>query len=109
MKNNRYPPNWQAIAESKKREANYVCERCGLDCCPSWYGRLVGYSLGDRKRLEMSVHHADYCPENNTAENLKALCSSCHLYYHQRRKGNILTGQLPIPGIVHFRDQSGSK
>jgi len=44
MQKNRYPPDWQAIAENKKRAVNYVCERCGLDCCPSWYGRLVGYS-----------------------------------------------------------------
>jgi hypothetical protein len=100
MKISRYPPNWQAITEEKKRLANWTCERCKLDGCPAWYAKLLGYSFGKQKQLELSVHHCDYNPENNAPENLIVLCSACHLYYHQRRKGNLTQGQLPIPGLI---------
>jgi hypothetical protein len=68
-----------------------------LDGCPAWYAQWLGYSITEQKRLELAVHHSDYCPENNQPQNLKVLCSACHLYYHQRQKGNLLPGQLALP------------
>ena len=59
----------------------------------------IGKSRYPSKQLEMSVHHADYRPENNEPENLMALCSACHLYYHRNGQGNILDGQLLIHGL----------
>ncbi len=96
MKDNRYPHNWKAISEERKRAANWICQDCGLDCCPSWFGKLLGYSRSDRKRLEMSVHHSDYVPENNSLSNLIPLCSACHLKRHIRGKGNEVPGQLKL-------------
>jgi len=86
MKDPRYPENWQAIALTKKLSVNWRCEDCGLKCLdPS-----------ERKRREMSVHHQDYDPSNNSPENLAALCSSCHLKKHSGCKGNISPGQLSL-------------
>ncbi|MFM7575617.1 MAG: HNH endonuclease [Microcystaceae cyanobacterium] len=99
-KDDRYPTNWSEIAEEQKRLANWTCQRCGLDGCPAWYAQLVGYSLSQQKRLELSVHHCDYNPANNAPENLKVLCSGCHLFYHQRGQGNLLAGQLFIPQVI---------
>lgn len=94
----RYSPNWKEIAQAKKRSVGWMCERCGLQCLEPGQGETL--SVRERYRRRMAVHHADYNPGNNTPENLMALCSTCHLYYHQRRKGNQLLGQLSIPGMA---------
>jgi 5-methylcytosine-specific restriction endonuclease McrA len=91
MKDPRYPENWTAIALTKN---GWRCEDCGLKCLdPALKSELP---LSERKRREMSVHHSDYDPSNNSPENLAALCSSCHLKKHARCKGNISPGQLSL-------------
>ncbi len=94
MKDDRYPPDWKAIALKKKQSVNWICERCGVQCLKPGEGK--GLSVSDRHRLRMSVHHCDYDPGNNTPENLRALCSSCHLHYHSRQQGNMTPGQLSL-------------
>lgn len=91
-----YPPDWPAIALNKKQSVNWTCENCGRVCYPSWYGDLLGATKSERKQHELSVHHQDYNPGNNSPSNLIALCSACHLKKHLRRRGNITPGQLTL-------------
>jgi len=93
MKSN-YSPDWPVIALSKKRAANWTCEECGLKCLAP--DSKSGLSLSDRKRLELSVHHQNYNPLDNSPSNLIALCSRCHLGKHLRKKGSITPGQLAL-------------
>jgi predicted HNH restriction endonuclease len=44
----------------------------------------------------LTVHHANYTPEDNRAENLIPLCTACHLSYHTRKKSNVTPGQLSL-------------
>ena len=64
LKRERYPENWEEIAEEVKRRAGYRCENCGS---PSIPGRIL------------TVHHLDLNPQNNDLNNLVALCQVCHL------------------------------
>lgn len=67
----KYPPNWNEIAEAIKAKHNYCCERCGHKHEPE-----TGYTL--------TVHHLDGNPQNNEAWNLVALCQRCHLSIQAR-------------------------
>ncbi len=67
-----------AIAMKKKQFVNWVCELCGVQCLKPRERKKL--SVSDRHRLRMSVHHCNYDPGNNALENLRALCSSCHLF-----------------------------
>jgi hypothetical protein len=51
--NDRYSPDWTAIARNKKQSVNWVCERCGVQCLKPGEGK--GLSTGDRYRLRMAV------------------------------------------------------
>ena len=90
----RYPENWKAIALAKKQSVAWRCEKCGQKCLEA--GVKTKLSLSDRKRFELSVHHQDYDPENNSPENLIALCSGCHLSKHSMKRGNVTPGQLVL-------------
>ena len=94
MRDPRYPKNWNAIALTKKQSVAWRCEKCGQKCLES--GVKTKLSLSDRKRFELSVHHQDYDPENNSPENLIALCSGCHLSKHSMKRGNVTPGQLSL-------------
>ncbi len=88
-----YSPDWPVIALAKKQAANWTCQECGRVCLQG----KSKLSISERKRLEMAVHHWDGDPLNNSPDNLIALCTSCHLRKHQRRRGNITPGQLKLP------------
>jgi len=69
-----YPADWKLIATCVKEAADWVCQECGKPC----------YRPGDgMKRLSrdmvLTVHHIDHNPRNCAADNLVALCTSCHL------------------------------
>ncbi|MCY7336413.1 MAG: hypothetical protein LH613_09420 [Chamaesiphon sp.] len=49
-----------------------------------------------RSKYTAQVHHRDRQPSNSDPNNLVALCTGCHLYYHQRQTGNITPGQLSL-------------
>ncbi|MBD2651915.1 hypothetical protein H6G45_00110 [Synechocystis sp. FACHB-383] len=52
MKDNRYPPDWKAIALNKKQSVNWVCERFGVQCLKPGKGK--GLSTGDLLRQKLN-------------------------------------------------------
>ncbi|MBE9039367.1 HNH endonuclease [Oscillatoriales cyanobacterium LEGE 11467] len=93
--NSRYPDNWTDIATAIKTSARWRCEKCGMACIQSGED-TSGLSRSDRAIRTLTVHHRNYQPEDNRPENLMALCTGCHLSYHQRRRGNVSPGQLEL-------------
>jgi hypothetical protein len=49
-----------------------------------------------RLALTLTVHHSNFVPEDNRLSNLCALCTACHLSFHNRRRGNVSPGQLSL-------------
>ena len=91
-----YPKNWNQIATQIKQQSGYCCQRCGIQCLPP--GRSYRHLPRKvRSKYTAQVHHRDRQPTNNNADNLVALCTGCHLYYHQGQRGNISPGQLSLP------------
>lgn len=105
-----YPDNWEQIAHDVKQAANWHCEECGRpcrkpgeslqamkervqwngvieECWPSfeleWQQREVFalYEVPKPTRFVLTVAHLNHNPEDCRRENLKALCSVCHLKY----------------------------
>lgn len=74
MDRKRYPKNWDEIARKVKDEADWKCEHCGKQC------RRPGEPF-DTHRRTLTVAHMNHIPEDCSRENLKALCSVCHLRY----------------------------
>jgi hypothetical protein len=84
----RYPDNWTELATAIKAAARWRCQKCGKSCIKP--GEVVsGLSKSDRMARTLVVHHCNYKPEDNRPENLIAVCTGCHLGYHQRRRGNV--------------------
>lgn len=94
MDRSRYPADWDAIALAVKEQAGWVCRHCGQECLRPGAGEKLSKSA--KARLTLTVHHADFKPENNKPENLIPLCAPCHLRMHSPRKGNISPGQLAL-------------
>lgn len=105
----KYPPDWKSIAAEIKGAADWTCQECGRPCRKpgqSWC-EFVGGLLTDREmawyaqtcdevfsaedgffavverpqRFTLTVAHLDHDTTNNHPDNLKALCSGCHLRY----------------------------
>lgn len=74
MDRKRYPENWNEIALAVKEDAKWRCESCGTQCY------RPGEPCLDRRRV-LTVAHLDHTPENCARDNLRALCSVCHLRY----------------------------
>jgi hypothetical protein len=104
MDKSRYPKNWDAIARARKEAAGWHCEQCDRPCrqpgetrdefearlaerAEEWLEDLWEYQQdGDSVialprfvRFVLTVAHLNQDPGNNRPENLKALCSVCHL------------------------------
>ena len=129
MNRSLYPKNWDEIARRVKESSQWRCVECGKDC------RRPGESLndlidritnGDRfpedlyeaddeaefgyrlvpGRFVLTVAHLNHDPSDNSPENLRALCSVCHLrhdakHHARSRKSNRLkrlenNGQLTL-------------
>jgi hypothetical protein len=91
-----YPENWNQIATEIKQRSGYCCQRCGIQCLtPGNSYRHLPRRI--RSKYTAQVHHRDRQPFNNNPDNLVALCTGCHLHYHQGQKGNITPGQLSLP------------
>jgi hypothetical protein len=92
----RYPANWKQIAKDVKEAAGWRCQHCGQLCLrpgekPSSPNR------SEWTKAVLSVHHANFTPEDNTKENLLALCSPCHLALHAlAKRKNVSPGQLSL-------------
>ncbi|NEP10858.1 MAG: hypothetical protein F6K14_11720 [Symploca sp. SIO2C1] len=102
-----YPKNWESIALQIKEAADWHCQECQRPCkrpSQSWdefteelYGNAVhfgglkwyidlfdDYDPDDDpkyRRFVLTVAHLDHNPANCNRNNLKALCSVCHLRY----------------------------
>ena len=107
MDRNRYPKNWDAIAQAVKDEANWHCEECDRPCRkpgvnqfdfeewlldehPDWsvelYEEVETEEFGlvpvpRFQRFTLTVAHLDHTPENCDRANLRALCAPCHCRY----------------------------
>ncbi|MCC5653783.1 HNH endonuclease [Nostoc sp. XA013] len=91
----RYPENWSDIALEVKQSVGWRCSKCGLQCIrPGDDTSELSRSL--RMALTLTVHHFNFLPEDNRRENLSALCTACHLSFHNRRRGNVSPGQLSL-------------
>lgn len=90
----RYPNNWQEIALSVKESALWRCAKCHQQCLRP--GKQTGLTKSERCALTLTVHHRNRIPEDNRPENLIALCTACHLSYHNRGQSNVSPGQLSL-------------
>lgn len=70
MFKNNYPPNWRAIEERVKDEANWRCIRCGAP-----HGAPPNV---------LTARHFDGNKANSAWWNLPALCHRCHLSVQAR-------------------------
>lgn len=95
MSRDRYPENWQEIATSVKESASWRCQKCGKQCLQP-HEKNNGLSVSERRAMTLNVHHRNFRPEDNRLENLVAVCTGCHLEYHQNSRGNVPPGQLEL-------------
>ncbi|MGB7439568.1 MAG: HNH endonuclease [Coleofasciculaceae cyanobacterium] len=94
MSNHRYPDNWKEIATAIKETANWKCSKCHRQCLKP--GTKTELSCSERIAYTLTVHHWNRNPGDNRTENLVALCTGCHLFYHQGGKSNTSPGQLEL-------------
>ena len=95
----RNPDNWQQIALSVKENEGWRCAKCHQQCLRPGKlrpGKQSGLTKSERCALTLAVHHRNRIPEDNRPENLIALCTACHLSYHNRRQSNVSPGQLSL-------------
>lgn len=97
MRRELYPTNWDAIALSIKQQVNWRCEQCKRPCkrhgetLVDFEKRLLGGAklsefIGEKRgQYVLTVAHLDHNPGNNAPENLKALCTVCHLRYDAKQ------------------------
>jgi hypothetical protein len=91
----RYPNNWSDIALAIKEAALWRCLHCGKQCLRPGE-KPQDLTRSERAIATLTVHHANFTPEDNRPENLIALCAPCHLSIHQPRRGNVSPGQLSL-------------
>jgi hypothetical protein len=74
----RYANNWQDIALQVKMAAEWKCRHCGQQCLrPGEKPKQMTRS--EWTMLTLSVHHANFTPEDNRISNLIPLCAPCHI------------------------------
>ncbi|MBW4457946.1 MAG: HNH endonuclease [Nostoc indistinguendum CM1-VF10] len=95
MSRTRYSPDWKQIATAVKNSSDWRCSRCERPCLRPGE-KPPELTLSQRRVYNLQVHHYNFDPSDNRRENLAPLCSSCHLYYHRFRRGNISPGQLSL-------------
>jgi hypothetical protein len=92
----RYPDNWREIALSVKESALWRCTKCRQQCLRPDKQSNSNLTKSERCSLTLTVHHRNRIPEDNRPENLIALCTACHLSYHNRGQSNVSPGQLSL-------------
>jgi hypothetical protein len=83
----RYPANWQAIALGVKEKADWCCQECGRRCQrPDESMAQLRSRIGKARPRQylLTVAHLDQNPANCDDDNLKALCTVCHLRYDRQ-------------------------
>jgi hypothetical protein len=97
----RYPDNWSDIALAVKEAVGWRCRHCGKQCLRPGE-KSDGLTRSERTVVTLSVHHANFTPEDNNPENLIPLCAPCHLAIHTGRKGNVSPGQLSLFSFLNI-------
>ncbi|MHC5722703.1 MAG: HNH endonuclease [Nostoc sp.] len=94
----RYANNSDEIAIAVKQAAQWRCRHCGQKCLRPGE-KPKGLSRSEWTVMTLSVHHANFTPEDNRLENLIPLCTPCHISLHSRarRRSNTSPGQLELP------------
>jgi hypothetical protein len=88
-----YPKNWEAIAYRIKDRANWCCQECRRQCKrpdQDWSeflscGCVSGEMEAKPTRFILTVAHLNHIPSDCSDENLRALCTVCHLRYDARQ------------------------
>ncbi|HEY9762376.1 MAG TPA: hypothetical protein V6D07_07610 [Trichocoleus sp.] len=105
----RYPDDWEAIALEVKVKADWCCQDCSRQCQrPEESPEQLRSRIGKAKSRQylLTVAHLDQNPANCSGDNLKALCTGCHLRYDRQfraRQRSLLQewfGQLVIEEVV---------
>ena len=92
----RYPKDWHQIALNIKQAAGWRCQHCQRLCLRPGE-KPLSLTRSEWTHATLSVHHSNFMPEDNTKENLIALCTPCHLAVHGRTKrSNVSPGQLSL-------------
>ena len=81
-----YPKDQEKISKLYRKEQNYTCEDCGVQC-------------KDRKALHKKwwhLHHIDGVKTNNEKSNLACLCICCHSRKDEKHKENFSTPSQKI-------------
>lgn len=99
----RYPADWPAIALRLKEAAGWRCE-CTGECgrghanrCPEVHGQpaIMGSPW---RRIVIGVAHLNHTPEDCSDDNLRVMCSGCHLLYdtdhHAQTRREVAERQL---------------
>lgn len=80
------PPLWRRIREAVLERARHRCEGSpDYPECRAEHGKphpVTGAVV------VLTVAHMDHNPENNTKENLRALCQRCHLKHDEEQRMN---------------------
>lgn len=125
----RYPADWPWIRLEVLERANNACEFCGVrDRAWGWRDKVGEFyyatpseltALGHVKppftikgrggnllriiEIVLTVAHLDHTPENNSLDNLRALCQRCHLNHdrrhHVKNRYGPKPGQLRLAGV----------
>ena len=101
-----YPPDWNEIARSIKDAAGWRCEWCGVE-----HGATRINLKGKPYRVILTCAHLNHTPSDCSMENLRALCSACHLRYdvhlhrfnarQTRFRRKLESGQLILKGVMN--------
>lgn len=87
MRRELYPDDWEAIALRVKERADWRCEECGRECLrPGERLRKRFPKVKKPVRHVLTVAHLNHTPADCREENLRALCSVCHLRYDAPRR-----------------------
>jgi hypothetical protein len=95
IEKDRYPTHWPTLALDLKSKQEWTCEHCGKQCrkpkeplsvfAERVYGGIDGDDWKEAVdcpgKFVLTTAHLDQNPANNDPNNLRALCSGCHLNY----------------------------
>jgi predicted HNH restriction endonuclease len=98
-----YPSNWKELTITIKNSADWKCQKCGKVCIKPGDKIPDGWTKSLRHAHKLQVHHWDRNPANNSVSNLAVLCSGCHLFYHNKWRGNISPGQLSLLDLLEVK------
>lgn len=75
-----YPADWKEIANEIKQQAQWCCEKCGLQCIKPGQDTSK-LTRSERSVYTLNVHHWNRNPSDNRKENLIALCTAlCRIH-----------------------------